>query len=101
MKDFIEIDLKGQKHTFTALDFEQLQALEEPFEALKGLAGGGMPDAQQRAAIVAICTASLQFKHQGITPEAVAKLLTLANIGPALQAVAGISGLAQGEAGNE
>ena len=100
MNDFIKLALKGQEFTFTALDFEQLQALEQPFEALKGLDGGGMPTAPQREAIVEICTASLQFKHPGVTKEAVAKLLTLANIGPALQAVAGISGLEKGDAGN-
>jgi hypothetical protein len=100
MNDFIKLTLKGQEFTFTALDFEQIQALEGDFEKLKGLTGS-MPDATQRASIVAICTASLQFKHPGITADAVAKLLTLANIGAALQAVAGVSALVAGsDAGN-
>jgi hypothetical protein len=91
MKDFVKVTLKGQDFTFTALDFEQLQALEGDFEVLKDL--NGMPDAKQRASIVTICTASLQGKHPGVTPDAIAKLLTLANINAALQAVAGISAL--------
>lgn len=95
MKDFVKLDLKGQEFTFTALDFEQLQTLEGDFAALSDL--GGMPTAAQRTAIVAICTASLQFKHPGVSPEAVAKLLTLANIGGALQAVAGVSSLVSNE----
>jgi hypothetical protein len=101
MEDFVKLSLKGQEFTATALDFDQLQALEQPFEALKGLGeGGGMPTAEQRTAIVTIVTASLQFKHAGTTEAQVAKLLTLANIGSALQAVAGISGLEKAEPGN-
>lgn len=97
MKDFVKLSLKGEEFTFTALDFGQLQELEGDFAALKGLDGGGMPDAAQRKSIVAICTASLQGKHPGITAQEVANRITLANIGPALQAVAGVSSLVQGE----
>ena len=99
MSDFVKVDLKGQEFTFTALDFGQLQDLAAQFETLKGL-DGGMPNAEQRDAIVAICTASLQGKHPGTTPDAVMRLLTLGNIGIALKAVAGVSGLEDSSQGN-
>ena len=97
--DFIKISLKGEEFTFTALDFEQLQTLEGDFEALKGLGvDGGMPTAEQRKSIVAICTASALLKHPNMTPELMAKLLTLGNIAGALKAVAGVAGLEAGDA---
>lgn len=96
-KDFIKVTLKGEDFTFTALNFGQLQELEQDFETLKGLTDG-MPTAVQRAAVVSVVHASVSCKHPSVTRAALTELLTLANIGAALKAVVGVSELADNSA---
>jgi hypothetical protein len=87
--DFIKLTLKGQEYTFTALSFEQLDALEADFKNVDSLAKGAFPSVTQRASLVAICATSIREMHPDLKSEDVAKLLTLANISDALTAVAG------------
>lgn len=87
--DFIKLSLKGQEYTFTALSFAQLDQLDSDFVKLNLMGSGDMPSPEQRASIVAICTASLSGKHPELQTADVARLLTMANIADALKAVAG------------
>jgi hypothetical protein len=90
-KDFVKLKLKDVEYTFTALDFGQLQDLEGPMAILNSMTNDTMPNAEQRAAIIAVIAASLSGKHPELQPADVARLLTMANIAAALKAVSGVS----------
>jgi hypothetical protein len=100
LNETVKLTLKGAEYTFTALDFEQLQQVEKDFEAIADLRQNALPSREQRDAIVHVVRTALSAAHPELTDADVAKLVTLATIGPCMAAVAGVSGLekASGEA---
>lgn len=99
MDETVKMTLKGKPFTFTALSFKQLRALRPQFQIVKGIGSDDMPNDEQITAIAEICATSLSDQHAGITAEAVEDMLTLATVGDAMKAVAGISGLVKAPTG--
>jgi hypothetical protein len=108
VKEFVTLSLRDKDYTFRALDLDQLEELEPQFAAASALSAGTAagPEAQRASfqAVAEIATASLQYKHAGITVSEVRKLLTIATVSDVMLAIRGVSEVAapgEGQAGGQ
>lgn len=86
-----EVVLQGEKYTFAALTFNQLQA----HEADLAVVAAGQMDVRSMQALSNLMAVSMAKMHPGTTPEAAGDLVTYATMADVVQAIMGVSGLNQ------
>lgn len=96
----VQIEIGGREFTLPALNIEQLETYEEDIKKVSEAAVKGVEAfAKERfAAMARVIHAALTRNYPELAIEEVRNLLDLRSVGPAFQAVMGVSGLDQKEA---